>query len=116
MVCSRAKVRKITNDFIKRLRRNGLPIDKAYLFGSYAWGRPSSVSDIDMAIISPKFKRWNDIKRIKVLSDIARYVYPNLEVEIDAIGFTHEELENASYFDLAGEIRQKGQIIYNKAA
>lgn len=93
-----------------------MPIDQIYLFGSYAWGKPTSTSDLDLAIISPKFKKFDDIKRIEILSDVARHLSLDLAIDIDVVGFTSEEIKNASYFELAGEIRQRGQILYKKAA
>jgi len=116
MVYKKAGVGTIIGDFIVKLRKRGLSVDAVYLFGSHAWGKPTKRSDIDVAVISKRFKRWSDIKRIEFLSDIARYVHPEMDVEIDAVGFTPDELKNPSYFDLACEILQKGKIIYKKAA
>lgn len=114
MVYSRAKIKKIVSDFIKRVQRKNIPIDQVYLFGSYAWGKPTPTSDIDIAVVSPKFERLTDIRRIEILSDIARYVYSDIDVEIDAVGFAPKDMEKASYFDLAAEIRQKGQVVFKK--
>lgn len=115
MVCKRTKIKRITSDFIKRLRKKGIPVELVYLFGSYAWGRPTSSSDIDIAVVSSKFENMDSIERIEFLSDIARYVSPNLDVDIDVVGFTSKEMKNASYFDLASEIYQRGQILYKKS-
>lgn len=114
MVYSRTRVKKIISDFIGRMQKKNIPIEQVYLFGSYAWGKPTPTSDIDIAVVSPKFKKLTDIKRIEMLSDIARYVYPDTDVEIDVVGFAPKEIENAPYFDLAAEIRQKGQIVFKK--
>lgn len=54
----------------------------------------------------------NDIKRIMLLSDIARKVNTTFTIDIDPLGFTDEEIEESSYFELAGEIKEKGEIIY----
>ena len=116
MVYKRVWIRKIISEFIKRLNDKGLPVEEVYLFGSYAWGRPTSKSDLDIAIVSSKFRKWNDIKRIEFLSDVSRYIYPNLDIDIDVVGFTRDELESAAYFDLACQIAQKGKIVYKKAA
>lgn len=32
-----------------------MPIKRAYLFGSYAHGQPKPWSDVDVAVVSPKF-------------------------------------------------------------
>ncbi|MDR4507422.1 MAG: nucleotidyltransferase domain-containing protein [Candidatus Brocadiaceae bacterium] len=84
---------------------------RVILFGSYAYGRPTKASDIDIAVISDKFKRMDDIKRIMLLSDYARRV--KSPVDINPIGFTEEELKKADYFDIAGEINEKGIVVYD---
>jgi len=116
MVYKRTWIKKIVSDFIQRLNKKGLPVEQVFLFGSYAWGRPTAKSDLDIAVVSSKFKRWNDIKRIEFLSDVSRYIYPDMDIEIDAVGFTQDELEKASYFDLAAQVFQKGKVVYKKAA
>lgn len=117
MVCKRAQIKRIVSEFVAQLKKQaGLPVDEVFLFGSYAWGRPNSNSDIDLAVISGKFKRINDIRRIEMLSGVARHVHPDLKVDIDVVGFTRDELDNAGYFELASEIREKGRLVYKKAA
>ncbi len=48
-----ASVMATVNKFLKKVEENGIPISSAYLFGSYAQGRGSKWSDIDVAVISP---------------------------------------------------------------
>ena len=117
MVCKRTQIRRVVNEFVRRLRKQAnLPVDKIFLFGSYAWGKPTHRSDIDLAVISKKFRRINNIKRIKILSDVVRHVHPELKVDIDVVGFTEDEFDNSNYFDLASEIKEKGLLVYKKAA
>lgn len=42
--------------FIETVRKDGIPIEAAYLFGSWTQGRATEWSDIDLAIISPAFE------------------------------------------------------------
>ena len=51
------KVKKEVEEYIEALRAEDLPIQAVYLFGSYAKGTAHQWSDIDLCIISPKFKR-----------------------------------------------------------
>jgi predicted nucleotidyltransferase len=44
-----------TKSFIEKVRQQGIPVEAAYLFGSWAQGRASEWSDIDVAIVSPVF-------------------------------------------------------------
>jgi predicted nucleotidyltransferase len=48
-----ASILNTVNKFLDRLREKGIPVEAAYLFGSYARGREKEWSDIDVAVISP---------------------------------------------------------------
>ena len=53
----------------------------------------------------------DDIARIMLLSDYARRI--KTDIDIDPIGFTEEKLEKSDYFEIGGEIVEKGVIVYN---
>ncbi|OGW49044.1 MAG: hypothetical protein A2Z50_05420 [Nitrospirae bacterium RBG_19FT_COMBO_42_15] len=112
MVYKRTEVKNIVIRYVKELQKR-IPIEKVILFGSYAYGRPTKYSDIDIAVVSAKFKKMNDIKRIMLLSDYARRI--KTSIDIDPIGFTKEELEKSDYFEVGGEIIEKGVIVYKAA-
>ena len=52
---TREQAIEYTKAYIKRLKDEGLPVTKAYLYGSYARNEARDWSDIDIAILSPKF-------------------------------------------------------------
>ncbi len=57
---------------LKKFRRevnSEVPLSKVYLFGSRAWGRPHKDSDIDLIIVSPKFKKMDFFKRTAKMYD-----------------------------------------------
>lgn len=58
-------LRKIKR-YLNKLEKQGIHIDKVYLYGSYARGNYHSDSDIDIIIISRDFqgKRFYDWKKI----------------------------------------------------
>ena len=109
MVYKETEIRNIISDYVKELQKK-LPVNRVILFGSYAHGRPAKGSDIDIAVVSDKFSGMDDIKRIMLLSDYARRI--KISVDIDPIGFTEDELENSDYFEIGGEIVEKGIEIY----
>ena len=41
--------------FIRKLKENGIAVESAYLFGSYASNHAGRWSDIDVAVVSPDF-------------------------------------------------------------
>lgn len=52
--------------YIKELKKNNIPVQKAFIFGSYARGNPKEESDIDIALLSTAFtgNRFEDRRKI----------------------------------------------------
>lgn len=60
------KIISEVNEYRKILEADNLPIENIYVFGSYAKGTPGKWSDIDVAVISPKFKdAWDAITYLR---------------------------------------------------
>lgn len=79
------KAKRYARDFVIYLKKNyHLPITSAYLFGSFTRGKTRPDSDIDVCIISPKFKRtdpliflWTHRREIDIERGIEPYgVHP----------------------------------------
>ncbi|MCZ6820051.1 MAG: nucleotidyltransferase domain-containing protein [Calditrichaeota bacterium] len=49
-------VLKLAKKFLKRIEEEGIPVESAYLFGSWVNGRATEFSDIDLAIVSSAFE------------------------------------------------------------
>ena len=111
MVYSQSEIKDITRRLVKMLREM-IPVETVILFGSYAYGKPTKHSDIDLAVISRKFNRMSDIKRIMILSDFARRIKTRYPIDIDPLGFTAEELKMGDYFDVTAVIRESGKVVY----
>jgi predicted nucleotidyltransferase len=111
MVHKKDGLKKILTRFIKETKKR-IPVEKVIVFGSHAKGTPKKYSDIDIAVISPKFSGMNQLKRIKLLLDCAHRIKFNLTIDIEAFGYTPEEYENASHFDFLGVIKGTGKVIY----
>jgi predicted nucleotidyltransferase len=113
MVYKKSEIRPLIEDFIRKAKKK-IKIQKVILFGSYAWGKPHTSSDIDLAIVSDDFKKLDDLKRIKLLLDIVYKLKMPKLVDIEVLGFTSQELEKADYFDISAEIRDKGIVFKPK--
>ena len=73
------------NKFKKRLSYS-VPIDKMILFGSMAKGKGHKDSDIDLIIVSNKFKGKKSFKR-----SLGFYKYWDLDYPVDFLCYTPEE-------------------------
>ena len=87
--------------FISRLKANGIKVESAYLFGSYAVNRASRWSDIDVAIVSPDFSADRFDERVRLM---------NLSTEIDN-RIEPAPFHSTDFVDddpLVGEIKKTG--------
>lgn len=78
-------IKRKLKDF-KDLVNKDFPVSKMYLFGSMATGKPHRNSDIDLIIVSPKFRKLNFFKR-----GASMYNYWNLRYPVDFLCYTPEE-------------------------
>ena len=70
----------------KEFVNKDFPINKMYFFGSRAKGKPHRYSDIDLVIVSPKFRKLDFFKR-----GARMYDHWNLNYPVDFLCYTPEE-------------------------
>lgn len=112
MARHRNEFKEIVNKFVIKLQ-NHITVTKVYLFGSYARGKQSKFSDIDLAIISPDFKRISPFKRLVFLGKVAWEAGTPI---ISAVGYTPEEFASKSSLEFPSEIRAHSIPIFVKKA
>lgn len=95
------KVKRNIYNYIALLKKDNLPIQKVILFGSYAKGTQHEWSDIDLCIISPKFKSaW------KALGYLWEKRTDHTTPSIEPVGFSPEDFEDEDA--LIHEIKKTG--------
>lgn len=95
----------LAKKYLKEVRRLGINVDRAYLFGSYAKGKIWEGSDLDICIISRTFgKDYHNDKMI--LNKAALKVSPLIEpVAYSPVDFSNK------YDSLADEVKRFGILI-----
>ena len=81
----KTKIIKELKDFKENLKKD-FPDEKIILFGSRALGREGPDSDVDLIIVSKKFREMNFIKRASRMYD-----YWNLNYPVDFLCYTPDE-------------------------
>jgi predicted nucleotidyltransferase len=74
-----ASIINLLKKFLEKLKENGIPVEAAYLFGSYAKGKAKEWSDIDVAVISSEISsdRFEErIRLFKISSPIDSRIEP----------------------------------------
>jgi len=108
-----AQIKELVSDYIESLEQQGVMVERAILYGSYAKGTASPNSDIDLVIISADLERWAPIERLQMLSRATWAVRAPLEV----LGYTPDEIvrhgDESIFWE---EINSYGKEIYRHAA
>lgn len=96
------RTKKNIKAYVDILRQDSLPISKVILYGSQVSGKTHQWSDIDICIISPRFKNAFDATQYlwskRVISDI--------KYAIEPVGFSVKDFKEGS--SLINEIKKTG--------
>ena len=87
-------------------------VERAFLYGSYAYDTPRSRSDVDMVVLSLDFAQMD---RRRCQEQLAIWAWRAVVGDIEALGLTPKEFETASDLSLLGEVREKGIVVYDAA-
>jgi predicted nucleotidyltransferase len=93
------------------IRRKYEP-QKIVLFGSYARGRPTEDSDIDLFIV-----KETDARMVDRFVEVKRLIYdPQLRIPVSPLVYTPQELEERLNMgdDFVKEIMSEGVVLYEE--
>ena len=102
---SRQKALQLASRFINIVKNKGIPVKKAFLFGSWAKGTADENSDIDICVISPVFGVDYTGEMAKLLT-----IAQKIDSRIESIPFNPKDLLDP-YSSLASEIRMTGVAV-----
>ncbi len=93
-------------DFATALRRR-VRVDRIVLFGSWARGEATALSDIDLLVVSPDFGR-------DALADMVllRQCLPPHEVDVDTIARTPGQVAAAQPDSFLATVLEDGVVVY----
>lgn len=89
--------------FIKTLIEQGIPVEQAFLYGSYARNEMRKESDIDVLLISDKI----DSDDLRTIGRIYRLAYP-IDPRIEPYLITKEKFLNDEISFIIDAVRKEG--------
>ena len=100
---SRRELKHLLKRYQEKLKAMNIPVTNIYLYGSYAKNKARKGSDIDICIISPKFKDRIDatMMLMKIRNDD--------ELMISPVAFSPDTFVEEN--PLAWEIKQTGSLL-----
>lgn len=102
-------IRRIILRVVDKLRTEYAP-EKIILYGSYAYGKPTEESDIDLLVIKDTSKR-----RVDRFVEVKRLIYePECRVSISPLVYTPREIEERLSLgdDFVEDVLTKGEVLY----
>lgn len=106
MARSAIEIERIAQSTVAALRTR-IPVEKAYLFGSYAEGRPHEDSDIDIAAFSPAADTMTYSERVALTIEVERQIDAPIELHL----FGTKSLGDARATNFFGYLQSHGKYI-----
>lgn len=104
--------KKIIGHYINSLKQQ-VKVDGVFLFGSFAYGKPTRHSDVDLAIVSSDFAKKEYKNRSQWLSRMRDDVA--CQVAMDLVGYTPKEFANIEkYSAIMAYAKKHGKWIYRE--
>ena len=97
------KIKKSIEEFLSEIR-SICNLNKVILYGSYASGRSTQNSDIDLAIFS---KDANDDNRLNLMTKILMRV-PKYKLDLQPLVFSYKEVSSNKNDFIKNEIKSRG--------
>jgi predicted nucleotidyltransferase len=103
------RTKEIINRIVEKIKSEYQP-EKIILFGSYAWGKPTKHSDIDLFIIkNTTARRIDRAVEVREILDEENAMFP-----LDVLVYTPDEIKRRLEIedDFVKDIIDKGKILY----
>jgi predicted nucleotidyltransferase len=104
MAQKRRQITALIQRYVAVLEAQGIPVERVLLFGSYAAGHADKWSDIDIAVISPKFDELSLLERYEQLG-LANCA---LHAPLDIVGFSSAQVAHCEPESFLAEILRTG--------
>lgn len=105
---AKSKVVKVIKFLEESLKEKKINVSKIILFGSYAKGKPTGESDID--IVSEVFRNKDIFERVELIKEAEIKTIKKFMIPLDIITMTPEELESET--SLIAEYVKDGEVVY----
>ena len=110
MVKKKTGIKKAIDNFIELLTEE-IPVEQVILFGSWAKGKATPESDIDIIVVSPAFSRKKHIENMQYLFRRAAKV----DSRIEPIPAMPNEIVHLDERTFLGQAVSSGRIYYSTA-
>jgi predicted nucleotidyltransferase len=96
-------------DLLTEAITDTIPVERVYLFGSYAYGTPTADSDIDILVVVPDSPR----RELDIVMDLRKAIRDKKHMPVDLLVSTSSRFDDRiTAPTLEREIHEQGRLIY----
>jgi predicted nucleotidyltransferase len=107
-VLSKKQIRDLVKKVSREAKKDGMPISRAFVFGSYARNKVTKHSDLDLCFVSAKFK--DTIRAEAYLRAKIYHLLPDSDVPMDIVAYQPKDFTD--HVPLALEIKRHGKEFF----
>lgn len=97
------EIRGIVQKYLSVLAQNGIPVQRAFVYGSYARNEATSASDIDVMLVSDFFDTADVFKRAKTWRFAA-----DIDHRIEPVGVSEKRFLSDEGSPLIAAVKEEG--------
>ena len=108
-------INKLSVTITELLSAQKVDVDCVILFGSYANGKQSKDSDLDLIVVSPSFRRKDIFEKTEMILNVNSQLIEEYEIPFDIIYYSDEEwLDDNGNSVIRNEAKKYGKLIYKR--
>jgi predicted nucleotidyltransferase len=109
-----SKVHAVISTYVTALERNGVMVDRVYLFGSRLRGTGSEWSDIDVLVVSPSFAGKSAWERAQLTGIARAETFAATGESVEVVAKSPEEAESCHPASFVAEVLRAAQVLYER--
>lgn len=115
MVIKEIDINKLSNRIAELLVAQNIVVDSVILFGSFATGKITKDSDIDLIVVSPNFRGKDIFEKTDMVINVNSKLIDEFDMPMDIIYYSDDEwLNDNGNSVIRNEAKKYGKFIYKK--
>lgn len=110
----RPKVTAALDFYVEELHRQGLNVDRVYLYGSQRSGEWHEFSDVDVVVVSDDFADKAIWERAEITGQAGYETYSAFSESIEALAKTPDEIANCHPASFLADVLKDAVIVYDR--
>lgn len=114
MASIRPQVAAAVARYVAALQRQGIEVERVYLYGSQMRGTAGEVSDVDLIVVSPSFVGREPWERAEITGRARFETFRSLGESVEALAKTPEEVASRHPASFLADVLKDAEVVYER--